>query len=61
MLKCPNCRTFKRLGHRCTKKDECDCPKCQGMCLCSIMDNGFTSSMVEDNEPNPYMGTYSEE
>lgn len=31
--KCPHCREFFA-RYRCNSPDECDCPKCQGMCTC---------------------------
>jgi hypothetical protein len=59
---CPYCRKFKSLGYSCSAEfDGCDCPKCQGFCLCSIWNRDIDLPMVEDIEPNPYSGTYSEE
>lgn len=33
--RCKYCERFFSM-YRCNKPDECDCPKCQGMCECGI-------------------------
>lgn len=30
---CPACERFFKL-YKCNYPDECDCPNCQGLCLC---------------------------
>lgn len=32
-MPCKHCETFFA-SHRCNKPEECDCPKCQGICEC---------------------------
>jgi hypothetical protein len=33
-LRCPACEAFFNRGFRCNAPLECDCPRCQGLCIC---------------------------